>query len=84
MPLTQLVCASCGASGGIATEITTKEKTCVFCMGKTFKVVELPETLTCIYCKKEVKVEDILKKWTKIPFLDIMNNTYYCGCRGWD
>ena len=80
----QIVCANCGQSGGIAADMITGEKVCVICLSRQFKEVELPDELTCIYCKKTSKTEDILKIWKKIPFLDINTATYYCGCRGWE
>ena len=86
----QLVCANCGEAviGKLVSSTTLDakpgDKVCLICNSTEFKMVELPETLTCTYCKKEAKVEDILKKWTKIPFLSIKDETYYCGCRGWD
>lgn len=86
----ELVCVNCGENIigkvvlGPTLDAEPGDKICLICHSTEFKMVELPETLTCTYCKKETKTEDILKKWSKVPFLDITDNTYYCGCRGWD
>jgi len=60
------------------------EITCLVCLGKTFREVKLPDKLTCIHCKKEYPIEEVLKLWKFPPFFDSTNNTFYDGCRGWN
>lgn len=57
---------------------------CPICDGTTFEEVEVPETLRCAYCKREKKLEEILRIWNKPPFFNAEEGTYYDGCRGWD
>ncbi len=79
----QLICTNCKQTNtGINTE--TNQRRCLTCLGTTFEEIELPDELSCRYCKKTSKTEELLKQWKKIPFLDMKNKTYYCGCRGWD
>jgi len=79
----QLICSNCKQTNiGINTE--TKQKRCLTCLGTDFEEIELPDTLRCRYCKIEKTTEQLLKEWRKIPFLDMKNGTYYCGCRGWE
>jgi NMD protein affecting ribosome stability and mRNA decay len=79
----QKVCKNCGKSI-IGVETKTKTEICVICGGTEFQEVELPETLRCRYCGKMSKTKEILKVWRRVPFLDVHNKTYYCGCIGWD
>ena len=57
---------------------------CVVCNGSDFEGVEYPEMLTCASCKNEKTSEEILSYWKTIPFFNAKNNTYYCGCWGWE
>ena len=81
----QRICPQCKQS----TEAVihgTDTPVCTNCGTTEFIEVEVPEYITCTCCKKKIKTEDEAKKWRdgKIPFLDMNNATYYCGCRGWD
>jgi len=82
------VCAGCGKSivGSVikAGTLPRGTKICLICGSTKFKEIDLPETLSCRYCKIVSTVEDLFKQWKQIPFLDINDNTYYCGCRGWE
>lgn len=40
--------------------------------------VEVPNTAKCVYCGTEAEASD------RLPFYSARDNTYYCGCRGWD
>ena len=89
--VTVKVCATCGQRGGIGKaqkfkdgKVVWEGEACAICGGTTFKTVDYPDKVTCVYCKKEWKVEDVLKQWIDVPFFDSTNNTFYCGCRGWD
>lgn len=59
---------------------------CVICGCKVFIEKELVDNtvLRCPECGRESKVEDLLKKWTSIPFLNLQTMTYYDGCHGWN
>lgn len=64
----------------------TNTPVCTSCDSTEFVETEVPEYITCTYCKTRIRSEDEAKKWRggNIPFLDIPHATYYCGCRGWD
>ena len=40
--------------------------------------VEAPDVAKCSFCGKEAIVSE------RLAFYDSRDNTYYCGCRGWD
>ena len=79
----QRVCKNCKQSV-IGANIETGQEVCLICNSTEFEEVDLPDELTCIYCKKVWKTEEILKVWHDVPFLDMKNKTFYDGCRGWE
>ena len=42
------------------------------------ETIEYQGTPQCIHCGST------RKRFAYYPFLNIKNNTFYCGCRGWD
>jgi len=79
----QIVCSNCRMSNS-GVDIESGERRCLTCLGTDFEEIELPDSLSCRYCKKEKPTEKLLTEWKKIPFLDMRNGTYYCGCLGWE
>lgn len=77
------VCAKCGLIA-LATDMATKEPVCPVCLCRKFREAELPEELTCTYCERTKRTEDILKIWKAPPFFNASDGTYYDGCRGWN
>lgn len=82
----------CGHTAN-AKKLGTKEPVCLICLGRTkdAEIVDREATGTeglegrkarCPYCGKERD-----SKW-ELPFFDYKskeeNDSYYCGCRGWD
>jgi len=78
-----MVCANCNESV-FGVNQQTGDRTCVICLGKEFKMVKLPIKVTCIHCKQKRTVKEVLTEFTKVPFFNASNGTYYCGCRGWN
>jgi len=76
-----IVCKGCGNK-----MVAIDEKgnpSCPICFGlspdSSIPVeVEVPDITRCRYCGQEAKVTQDL------PFYDSRDNSYYCGCRGWD
>jgi len=78
-----LVCSKCGQRV-VGVDMETKDKVCLVCDNRTFKMVTLPDMIKCIYCKREYKTEDYFKRFGEPPFFDSNTATFYDGCRGWN
>jgi hypothetical protein len=75
------ICASClQASFGI--DMDTGKKICAICESTDIKEVEIKEPPTCVYCKR--KWIPRIKGNNIPPLYSYRNNSYYCGCRGWE
>jgi len=76
-----IVCKGCGGKMEAVDE--QGNPACITCAGispnNSIPVeMEVPDIAKCVYCGKEAQVTQDL------PFYNSRNNTYYCGCRGWD
>lgn len=81
------VCAGCG--NAFCAHDKDGKPSCPICWGTSplsgqVRKVDLPEKLKCPSCGVEKSTAELLKKWTKIPFVNPARGEYYCGCRGWD
>jgi hypothetical protein len=74
------ICASCLQSS--FGKDKDGKKICAICDSTDIKEVEISEPPTCVYCK--AKWLPRLKGPDIPPLYSYKNNTYYCGCRGWD
>lgn len=84
---TMTVCKGCG----IQMEAIDKngKPACPICLGispdnSVPMEIEMPDSFTCVYCKKTTPTEELLRQWKHIPFAEPSKRKYYCGCRGWD
>lgn len=74
-----LICTNCFNS--IDAIDSEGNKVCPVCSGKDFEEVTINNnTARCVYCGKLAKDTN----YDDLPFYNSKNNTFYCGCRGWD
>ena len=82
------VCKGCGHSME-TTNMKTGKPNCVICIGLELEnsipvEIEMPDEIKCGSCGKISKVSDLLKHWRDIPFYNSKEESYYCGCQGWE
>lgn len=85
LPFTVRFCKNCGETAK-AKELGTNNDVCPICDSRDFEEVVLTKDtkVHCVYCTKETTIEEVLKQWIDIPFLNIRTLSYYDGCKGWD
>jgi len=83
------VCAGCGT---VLVAVDSKgNPACPICIGISehsgmVREVEIPDEVlkkaVCPHCKRTADQT----RWNikDLPFYEAKNNTFYCGCRGWD
>jgi len=82
------VCAGCGMV--FVAKDGNGNPTCPVCFGTSqhsgmVQEVEISEeklkVATCAYCR--ITADKTHWGLNDLPFYEIRNNTFYCGCRGW-